>query len=636
MTTDASQRSLPYAAVSYGLLISVYFIIYQGFYFAKDDGIGADFSLVLPLLLDGFYWFKSSGAFEIPWFSPAFCGGQPFFADPQFGLYSVPQFLSFVIDPLAASFLTLLIFASLGYWGFYLFTRRCFSLSVWPSIAAGGLYLLNGFLPYRMATGHLGYHAITLTPWIALLLCGKQDSRRIGEHLAYGVGAGILGGYWLQSGLATLMIPAGLAVLALGLAHGLAGGNIGVFMFRSTVATLVSAGLSASKISAALSLMEQFPRSNYTMGGFSNAVDAIVIPLRTLFAPAQSTFDIAIPRLTASDNFLTPHEWAYDFTFAPLALLATGVLLIGIRWWRNGHSIPRPPLRTLLLVFCLLAVATIPFLLAWSSPDWRAFLKTVPILKSTSTPFRWIIILIPMATLVFALLLDRVEPLSRRAAAYTVLLLLASVLLRAIGDLGYREGRMETMLPYNPSTIVNAWHRTYEDTEAPAIREIEAYIHQPTGLLGMPSWRNDSMANGGSQLLCYNPLFGYNLEYYPMDPLRPGPVLRETNGHFNIKNPACYVFPRENHCRPGDHFSVDEREKVERFIHYLPWEFERSTRQHFADGVTKITLVLVFGGLPLLVAFLVFTRRSAATKPNSTMHQKPEGKMETNYGAEES
>ena len=51
------------------------------------------------------------------------------------------------------------------------------------------------------------------------------------------------------------------------------------------------------------------------------------------------------------------------------------------------------------------------------------------------------------------------------------------------------------------------------------------------------------------------------------------------DGHFNIKNPACYVYPKENDCSPGDHFREDQLEAMENFVSYRPFVFKISTAQ---------------------------------------------------------
>jgi hypothetical protein len=125
----------------------------------------------------------------------------------------------------------------------------------------------------------------------------------------------------------------------------------------------------------------------------------------------------------------------------------------------------------------------------------------------------------------------------------------------------------------------------------------------------MPLNRNDSMIDGASQLSCYQPMFGYRLERMPVGVLRPGPALAEAaDGVLNVKNPACYVFPLENRCVPGDHFATAQRAEAERFLQYEPFEFVSGALQSVADAVTLGTLALLLIAA-LLGALLAVAKR---------------------------
>jgi len=104
------------------VLIAFYHLIYSQFFPTKYGTLGHDYAYVLPRLLAGLFWFKSNGLDEVPWFTPAFCGGVPFLSDPQSFYYSVPQFLSFVFGPVTSIYVTFLLFAGVLYaqWFLYL------------------------------------------------------------------------------------------------------------------------------------------------------------------------------------------------------------------------------------------------------------------------------------------------------------------------------------------------------------------------------------------------------------------------------------------------------------------------------------------------------------------------------------
>ena len=88
-------------------------------------------------------------------------------------------------------------------------------------------------------------------------------------------------------------------------------------------------------------------------------------------------------------------------------------------------------------------------------------------------------------------------------------------------------------------------------------------------------------------------MFGYRLETFPRRPLRVGPIDAGPNDLFNLKNPACYVFPEENGCAPGGHFQSGDHDRAMAFASYRPFAFERSAIQTTADGVTVAALAAI-------------------------------------------
>jgi hypothetical protein len=134
----------------------------------------------------------------------------------------------------------------------------------------------------------------------------------------------------------------------------------------------------------------------------------------------------------------------------------------------------------------------------------------------------------------------------------------------------------------------------------------------------LPLDRNDDMARGPSQLLCYQPMFGYGLERLRHGELRPGPALAELpDGTLNLKNPACYLYPEANGCAPGEHFRHEQREAAAHFLRYQPFAFQRPAWQGVADAATLAALLLTFAALAV-AALLAWRRRfSAGATPAS-------------------
>src|SRR5262245_46304325 len=112
--------------------------------------VGIDFSYFIPYLLAGVGWIHVNGLSAIPYFTPDFCGGMPWLANPQSIFYSIPQFLGLITDFVTAIKVTVIVFAFLGAISTYAILRQCFCTS-WQAAALGGiLFQLNGFLIFRI------------------------------------------------------------------------------------------------------------------------------------------------------------------------------------------------------------------------------------------------------------------------------------------------------------------------------------------------------------------------------------------------------------------------------------------------------------------------------------------------------
>ena len=69
------------------------------------------------------------------------------------------------------------------------------------------------------------------------------------------------------------------------------------------------------------------------------------------------------------------------------------------------------------------------------------------------------------------------------------------------------------------------------------------------------------------------------------------------NGYFNLKNPACYVYPTVNGCTPGDRFAVQQRAAAEAFVTYKPFPFHVPGWQKVANLLTLTAAISVLGFL---------------------------------------
>lgn len=613
-------RDWPWVWLIFLLLLAVFHGIYGRFFPTSQGTLGHDCGLAFAGMVDGYIWFAKNGWWEVPWFSPSFCGGQPFFADPQSGYYSVLQWLTFITDPLTATYSTLLLFASLGFFGTYLLARHCFALALPWAILAAALYFFNGFLPHRMIIGHMGYHGLTLAPWMALALLTPVASRA--STIGSGILAGLIAAYWLQSGLTTLMVPAALSVGLVLLVYRLRQPWPRDLFPRISLAVLVSIVLSASKLVASLSFYSHFERTQYFLPGFDNPFVLLLTNLLALFGPNEMAAKAGDLGLVNQQWALMPHEWAFGFTLVPLFVLLRGRVLLrqqkksstcregeaaapvhnsasdapGSQYntsttERPGHFHPRGiklAVGLIILAICLLPLAT-----QFYTPELNAWFKQHPLIGATVAPMRWLIIYLPVIPILTGLLgsrtlafLGQESRASRLVLSFILMIIVLNIAepRRYYADQGYRPDLL--LEAYDHLAVGKA---TSHSIKALGTRVEDAADEDLAALTG-----NEIMLAGISQMRCYNPSFGYRLEKLPPADLVPGDIFLERDGKLNIRNPACFVFPEENRCQPGDPFLNNQLHEAKSFVSYHSYPFIKSHRQVIADWVTIGGLVSVF------------------------------------------
>ena len=599
-------------------LLVLYHAIFHGFFPNSQGTLGHDYALFLPKLLDGYFWYATNGLLAIPWFTPAFCGGIPVLPDPQSVYYSVPQFLSFMLDPVWSVYLTFLGFAGIGFVGAYVLLRTTFRTSAYTALFAASLFLFNGFYAYRMIIGHLTYHAFMLVPLLAYMLLRhtpERSSTARWQSATDTVLAGGLMAYMFQAGMVNVILPAMVSVAVIGLIHGVIYRRSGQFWLSLSLAGMLAVCLCLAKLTAATAYLQHFGRDTYTLPGAPSIIDIIALVFSSLFiAPAHA---MAAKVLVNVQWALDRHEFEFGVTWVPLGIFLMGMVSALRRksLWRVWQRLDRWQwLQLAILAGC----CCLPILLNYYTPAWNALLKQVPILKNSTSLVRWFSLYIPVVVVITALVVDR-TPVLRQYQPYVVALGITSlVALNITTNRDYYQTQ-----PYDPREIMQAHQRVRQEEWLPKISHVAVFTDS-AGRLTMPVARNDVLARGNSQLLCYEPLFGYRLEAFPVKTLRPGPVMEAHDGVLNLKQPACYVYPEANHCVPGDHFVVSHSQEAEAFVQYQPFAFAMPVWQRAANLLNGIALL---GTLAFLPVAIVQSRRQRRNRPTDGRRQHYSGEQ---------
>ncbi len=538
-----------------------------------------DYYLHFPNLLVGLAWERANGLLVAPWFNPSQCGGVPYFADPNVAYYSLPQALALVLPIGSAIRLTVAALAALGLVGAYLLMRVAFAASRAAALLTAALFLFNGFFAARMMAGHLTFHAFMLAPLMAALLlpAPRAAAAPWTSLVARSLGTAALFAYAFQTGMVHGIPPLVLSLLVLMLMHGLAFGFAWRPLLILGLGGVGALALSASKLSAELAWLHQFPRELYPLPGIANLPVALLIGPLTLLGYAPEKPHWLVNTVWLIDR----HEWEYGVSVAPFLLFAGALVRRGLK---KGK--PRPTRSTLAALAALALLLAIPTALNLYTPAWNAFLKSLPYFGNSNTLLRFLSAYILPATVGAGLALDYLAPPEgprwRSAAALAAVGIAVMLVQNGLTPRAYYAATA-----YDPSGIEAAAAKVRAGGSLPAVTAIGE--------------DGDGPAKGLSILSCYQPLFGYQGEVFPREELRVGPVATAL-GPLNLKNPACYVFPDANACWPGDPFEAEDRERAAAFATYRPFPFERSTIQTWADTINAVALGLFVAGLAALAA----------------------------------
>lgn len=587
---NSERASLAFATIALGVLYLVHAAIFLPFLPAANGTVGHDYGLHFPNLLTGYYWVLQNGLFAIPWFSPGQCGGFPYFPDPNVAYFSVPQVLVPFVSPMRAVQLAFLLFSLSGLLGGYILMRRGFGSSRTAAVLTAGLFLFNGFFASRMLTGHLTFHAFALAPlMMAALLPNALDrdrKRQSWAELAVRMCvAGLCLAYMFQSGMVHGIPPVLLATAVIFLIHGLCFGWSWQPWLLLTGAGLLSLALCAGKLVSELALLSNFPRDDYPLPGIPGLWIMLRAILQSLFlSPPADAAGI----VTNTAWLLERHEWEYGVSLgAALVIAAAAVAIVSRRRVRE----PLAPDRMLALSAIALLLL-LPVAINWYQPAWNALLKSLPYLSNSSNMLRFFSAYIPVIVVVAGLALDRMP-----VSAPSVRLLVAG------GALGVMVVQtLATDRSYYTEKSYPIARAEAEYARAKTTRTVPRIRSIGDGGSGPSISSNNAMIGGVSPRDCYQPLMGYRLEKFPVGSLQPGPAMTPAGGNLNVKNPACYLFPAENRCKPGDHFRIEEQDKAAAFLAYRPFAFEQPARQRWA---TWLSLMAAIGVAAMLAAAFV-------------------------------
>lgn len=573
--TSLAIRFIP--GIAFVLAVIAFCHNLQAFFPNSHQRVGDDYGAYIPWMVSAQFWQRTNGFFSIPEFVPSFCAGVPLAFNPQSVFFSVPQLLLRVFRPVDDLFVSGVAFGLAGSAGTYFLLLRAFRLSHPACVVGATLFLLNGFYGARMMAGHLTFHGFALVPAIALCLIptplAQVGWRQLAER---SVTAGLLMAYIFYSGGVYVLITVPLMLILLVLLHASIWGWHRAEVPVALLAVMITAGISAYRLLPAMFYLAHVPREG-----------ALIMVMSLSHVAAALFAGMFVPDLFRIvklwDVNVGLHELDYSVGVAPLLLLGAG-MVAAVRRRSLGHSFAAT--RTRLIGFALLVLLLpVPALICFDGFGMRWLLTQLPVIRSTSITMRFFSVYIPFVCVVSAILVDFVarSPQGRAfCCAGAVAITLGQFL---ITDRSYYDRQT-----YDPAPMEAALHRVRVTGSVPTIDRITA----PAAGEKNFNW-NEDFLSGGSELPCYEPMFGYYGEHFPRGHVHLGPALAQSSGLLNLKNPVCYVFSEANGCSPGDEFTVAQRRAAEEFASYRTFPYRWPIWEYLAAWVSVGTMIVCCG-----------------------------------------
>ena len=581
----------------FGIYITHQFI-FQKFFPGFYGLMGHDYEQFIPNLIFGKMWFENN-FLSIPWFTPSFCCGIPFFGDPQSMYYSLQQVIFIIFNPILSVKIIFFILSLFSYVGVFFLIKKNFNLNSYTSLLCASLFLFNGFFVYRAISGHVAYLSYIFIPIYCFFLIRSLESSRNIKNYIYLVLSGIVFANFFHSGSGPIILIIFFSILFVLLLYAHVSNNLKIF-FNFILSLTIGILISLSKITASLFFLNNFPR-HYPATEFVSLLSFIKTFFLSFFLnPDQKYFNENVKSIFPFGI----HEMEYSLSIVPIILLFflffADKKIFKINYY-NSRFI-------LLIIFILI----IPILLNVNLFNQFIIIEKVPILNSTWVQFRWMAVYILPIIIISGFIIENLKISYKKKQYLSVILIFILLVQNIIKDKNWYYDDQK----YDPTNAMIFSEKLKKgidyEIKGPAI------LIEKDGSIKKNNFKNDMFFFSYSPLICYQPIFGYGLENlnaskitfnYKKDFLNDLSILYsdkfdEKNEHLMFFNPSCFLFPKENNCLPGDTFKKSQIETLINFTKYRKITFKQNTIQIIANYVS--IFVIIFSLLFLIFNFSMF------------------------------
>ena len=546
---------------NFAAFLACFFVLIHRYF----PAVGHDYHSFFSELLEGKWQFHHFGL-AIPRYALHLCGGSVLYGNPQDMYYSLAQLLALVLGPWPAIQLAVLVSMVAGYVGWYRVGRALLGLPTPWSHVLALVVLSNGFYFAHVAAGHVTFHAFALLGWFFLLLFERTTLPLRALVVSRASAFALLCAYVLYSGnwIVLLYLAMGFClVLPLDIyLSEFRRDRLVQLAVRCAIFGAAALAIMGSKLVAIYSFMRFFPRESPIMAQ-DPTFSALWYIAKALWGIPQSGQLLA----TMAPSYV--HEKTVLISPVTWIGLVIGLVLL-VRSIRKSTGKQRVSVLVFAAVYggaVLLAMIQLVRGYGWVA---EAFHR-LPVGASQRASSRYLYLLSLVLSL--AGVWSLAKAMANLKRTWNILgMVVASLATVAAFVFGYGGMMSEFGFWPNANDHRELWWKF--NPSIPVTRVVEG---------------TDFVAGTGRT--CYEPVL--NAAGDPFSVLHTGPVSDQDSGFFDLMNPACYQYPNENHCKPGDRISIGDGDNLRRFTTGLPVTWEVSRAQQVADLVSAFSLVVL-------------------------------------------
>jgi len=570
------------------IIFFIHQIIFHKLLIFNNHLVGEDFHFYIPNLIFGKIWYLKNGLFTPPDFAAHQCGIIPFHADPNSSYYSFTQILFIFFDIPNALRILFFLLSLAAFLGTYFLTSICFKLSRYNALFCSTIFVFAGNNVYPMLVGHLNLAYFMTVPLFCYLIIHSLQTQNIYISRIYILLSSLLFAHFFYSGGASIMIFIMYTSFLVIVIFYIKNSNLKIFK-NFFISLFIGLLLAISKISYGIYLLSNFPRKlDSTI--LDNFFD-FLYTFTTSFFLVPNPFYYESHQYNLKKTYISLHGLEFGLSIAPLLIFF--IFIYNYKKFLNKNNILCKIFLLVLLIFPIFFIFQVKYI--------SDLFNNLPIFSAVWERCRFFYIYTIPIILFAGLILEKI-PLFKKNIILTIFLIFIPV----VQSLSYNYARnyffseksFERKAIYSVNNV-SKFSRSLSKNNINSVKidRIDYLIDQNR------LDKNEGFINSTCKFFCYATTFGYHSEKIPIN------FFSRSADHFdsikiidygyNLFNPACFLFPKENSCKIGDRIKISEKNKLNNLVNYKPVSFNEPTIQKFNNLISLLTFIS-------LIIFIIF------------------------------